>query len=77
MGLFGIFSSSTKTKSEWDREILRLTEQLASYKADYARAKPYLKQGLSHNHAWHKGRIEYTKGELAKAKLMRKNAPKG
>lgn len=77
MGLFGIFSSSTKTKSEWDREILRLTEQLASYKADYARAKPNLKPGMSYNHDWHKSRIEYTKGELAKAKLMRKNAPKG
>lgn len=70
-------SSSAKTKSYWDREILRLTEQLASYKAAYASIKPYLKPRMSHNHDWHKSRIEHTKGELAKAKLMRKNAPKG
>lgn len=69
--------STSKTKSDWDKEILRLTDELASRKAAYARAKPNLTPRSSHNHDWHKACIERTKGELAHAKLMRKNAPKG
>jgi hypothetical protein len=75
MGLFGF--GTPKTKADWDKEILRLTDELASKKAAYARAKPHLTPASSHNHDWHKAGIEYTKGELAHAKLMRKNAPKG
>ena len=71
MGLFG-----TKTKADWDKKIMDLNNELARYKSEYAAAKPNLKPGMSHNHDWHKGRIERCKAELANAKIERRNAPK-
>ena len=74
MGLFGF--GSPKTKAEWDERIMELNSTLARYKSEYARAKPSLKPGMSHNHDWHKARIEDVKAQLANAKIARRNAPK-
>ena len=73
MGLFGF---GTKTKADWDKKIIELNNELARYKSEYASAKPHLKPGMSHNHDWHKARIEHAKAELANAKIQRRSAPK-
>lgn len=71
MGLFG----DPKTKADWDKKIMDLNNELARYKSEYALAKPNLKPGMSHNHDWHKARIEHCKAELANAKIQRQSAP--
>lgn len=79
MGLFGIFSSSTKTKSEWDREILRLTKKLEEdklslqYSKRINKGKPNYAYLISHPER----RVAETKMALAEAKMRRKEAPKG
>lgn len=78
MGLFFnmLFGSttSTKTKSDWDEEILQLTEKLSNLKVDYLRASRW--DNNRYQKEYLKTEIEKTKGKIAKAKLMRKNAPK-
>ena len=73
MGLFGIFSSSTKTKSDWDREIQSLNRTIAHWQSELARAqakKDKVFAGMCKQH------IARYKAELANAKINRKNAPK-
>lgn len=80
MGLFGF---GTRTKADWDREIARLNSEIASAKSSLAfekREKANMKgrSGFNFDNAIGscKMRIERLKGELANAKLARKNAPK-
>lgn len=81
MGLFGF---GTKTKADWDREIARLNSEIASAKgrlAGYKATKQANKSALTKVSVDNaifssKSYIERLKGELANAKLARKNAPK-
>lgn len=72
MGLFGF---GTKTKADWDREIMRLNERLTHEKGLLAtyKARP---QNYGHAIAGQKQQIERVKAELANAKIQRRNAPK-
>ena len=81
MALFGIFG--TKTKADWDREIARINSELASQKSSLATLKSEQTKFKGNKHmnfdtaiGSTKSYIERLKGELANAKLARKNAPK-
>lgn len=72
MGLFNLFG--TKTKADWDREISSLEHQLAAHKMALAHARQYKQK--EHIGACQRA-IEQIKGNIAKAKIARRNAPKG
>ena len=72
MGLFNLFG--TKTKADWDWEISGLEHQLAAQKMALAHARQY-KQKESIGAC--QRAIEQIKGNIAKAKIARRNAPKG
>ena len=74
MGLFGIFSSSTKTKSEWDNDIQGLNRTIAHWQSELARAQANKNKSFAAECKMH---IANYKAELANAKIKRKNAPKG
>ena len=74
MGLFGF---GTKTKADWDREIISLNSQLASAKAALANLK-IKHSGISSENAiaHQKFVIERLKADIANAKIKRQSAPK-
>lgn len=77
MGLFGLFG--TKTKADWDREIISLQTRLAEAKASYASNKAWgCKNGLDCRPAalHDKQLIAQLQAQIANAKIQRKNAPK-
>ncbi len=77
MGLFGF---GTKTKADWDSEIMSLNNQLAEAKAILARAKADKKRikGINFDGTIHHQTfvIERLKADIANAKIKRQSAPK-
>ena len=80
MGLFGIFSSSTKTKSDYAREIANAEQELGNYKQSLVIAKSNEKKFPGSNAQSIvnlKYRIEQKKAYIASLKAQMKAAPKG
>ena len=73
MGLFGFFRSS-KTKSDWDKEIMSLQSSLAHWQGSLACAR---KDKDKSRIAQAQYQIAELKGRIANAKIERRNAPKG
>ena len=73
----GFFGFGTKTKADWDREIIRLNGQLADAKAALSQLK-VKHPGINSDGAIHhqKFLIEQLKAKIANAKIERRNAPK-
>lgn len=83
MGLFSSIFSSPKTKAEWDSKIMSLNDELTRAKVHLQEAKFNAKRYSTPGNLHHANdvkstqqKIERLKGEIANAKIQRKNAPK-
>ncbi len=77
MGLFDFFSSTSSwTKADWDREIIRLNTDLANAQGRLASHKAVYGNKQPHVIASDKHQIARIKAQIANAKIKRRNAPK-
>ena len=83
MGLFSAIFSSPKTKAEWDSKIMSLNNELTRAKVHLQSAKINAKRYHTPGNLYHENdvkstqaKIEHLKGEIANAKIQRRNAPK-
>ncbi len=83
MGLLGLLfgnsgSNSTWTKSDWDREIMRLNNELADAKIRLQMKRREVKGNPMADYwiSFPLREVEELKAKIANAKIQRKNAPK-
>ena len=86
MGLLGLLfgnsgSNSTWTKSDWDREIMRLNNELAEAKLRLQSSKMQLKGNkdkgwVAYQLSFPQRKVEELKAKIANEKIQRINAPK-
>ena len=83
MGLLGLLfgnsgSNSTWTKSDWDREIMRLNNELADAKIRLQMKRREVKGNPMADYwiSFPLREVEELKAKIANAKIKRKNAPK-
>lgn len=74
MGLFGLFG--TRKKADWDRDIMRLNDELARSQSHLAMLRTTNKGGVNNcNIINTKNHIEWIKSQIANAKIQRRSAP--
>ena len=75
MGLFGFFSGP-QTKAEWDKEIIRLQNNLANAQSQLASVKAHdHSSNRPANLVFCQSVIARIKADIANAKTQRKSAP--